>query len=160
MAGLPIQNKGSGFSFRVFSSRARFSKTDTSSATSSKREILTVSKYSQYGYQNSSFSEYNSTVIFLHPNCQVRDRMDPFEQSLSGPDFNFPKKCLNRPDTKSLHYRFDTDNLSIQMRIFIDVIFYIYMVHGIFTVLPFAWVNELEEGKKDRFTLLFNSHYF
>ena len=159
MAGLPLYNKGSGFSFRVFSSRARFSKNDTSSATSSKREILTVSKYSQYGYQNSSFSEYNSTVIFLHPNCQVRDRMDPFEQSLSGPDFNFPKKCLNRPDTESLHYRFDTDNLSIQMRIFSDVIFYIYGpwdIYG-FTFRVSKWTRS---GWKDRFTLLFNSHYF
>ena len=52
--------------------------------------------------------------------------MDPFEQSLSEPDFNFSQKYLNRLDIKSLHYKFDTDNLSIQMRIFSDVISYIY----------------------------------
>ena len=40
----------------------------TSSATSPKREKLTISKYSQYGYQSSSFLEYNSNMIFLIPN--------------------------------------------------------------------------------------------
>ena len=44
--------------------------------------------------------------------------MDPFEQSLCGDGFAFPGKYTNQPDIESLHYKFDTDNLSIQMRIF------------------------------------------
>ena len=35
---------------------------------------------------------------------------------------SFPGKYLNHPDIESLHYKFDTDNLSIQMHIFLDLL--------------------------------------
>ena len=113
-----------------------------------KREISTISKYSQYGYQSSSFSEYNSTVIFLRPNSQAWDRMDPFEQSLCGNGEYFPGKCSNHPDIESLHYKFDTDNLLVQTRIFTRRFIPNKAVHGKFTILPFASINELEGNQR------------
>ena len=124
-----------------------------------KHEISTISKYSQYGYQSSSFFEYNSTVIFLRPNSQAWDRMDPFEQSLSGSDLDFPRKCENRPDIDSLHYRFDTDNLSIQMRIFLDVKFQMKGPWSIYDI-TLRVSERTRRNHNDRFTLLLYSHYF
>ena len=83
--------------------------------------------------------------------------MDPFEQSLSGSDLDFPRKCDNRPDIDSLHHRFDTDNLSVQTRIFTRRFILDKAVHGEFTKLPFESIFELEENQKVRFILLFNS---
>ena len=66
----------------------------TSSATSPKREKLTITKYSQYGYQNSSFSWVQLKYDIPHSKLQVRDRMDPFEQSLGEMISTFLKSIL------------------------------------------------------------------
>ena len=75
--------------------------------------------------------------------------MDPFEQSLCGNGDLFPGKWYNRPDTESLHYRFDTDNLSVQTRMFYETFYSKYKpVHGKFTTLPFASIFELEGNQR------------